>query len=248
MALSFFAVSGKFVNPREHRSSGRLLQKQLHSRILRTCLPVCCRMRLSVTSSCTGHLASFGTLSRLCRSHPLHCRLEAPQFTHCQRSIAKGRGDRQRSFAGVTHASLFATAGASQLPLMLQTFLSPATLALTLISAVAISAWANVRRKASISEITTEPTKFNKGVLSRCPTINSPYRPFPFLTNGHVETIFASKTRGSLPVTYERASFACPDGGTVHLDYHDLPRNIVGIAHSCQGRLEHTCSFQQALL
>ena len=205
------------------------------------CLPVCYRMRLSSTSSCTGNIASFGTLSRLCRSYTPLCRLEAPQLTRCQLSTAKGRRARQRSLAGVTHAAVFATAGTAQLPMMLQTFLSPATLALTLISAVAISAWATVRRKADVSEITTEPTQFNKGVLSRCPTINSPYRPFPFLTNGHVETIFASKTRRSPPVTYERASFACPDGGTVHLDYHDLPRNIVGTAHSRQSRLAHTC-------
>ena len=243
------AVFDRLVIPREHRNSGQLCtSKQLRSRTCAPCLRVCKRMRLSVTSSCTGNIASFGTFSRLRQSYTPHWRLEAPQSTHCQASVAKGRGARQRSFVGVTHASVVATAGASQLPLMLQTFLSPATLALTLISAVAISAWATVRRKANVSEITSEPTEFNKGVLSRCPTINSPYRPFPFLTNGHVETIFASKTRGSPPVTYERASFACPDGGTVHLDYHDLPRNIVGIAHSCQGRLEHTCSSQQALL
>lgn len=193
-------------------------------------MPFCLRMRLSFTSSRTGSIASLRALSPFCRSHSLRCSLAAPLLTH-QLSIAKGRGGRQRSFAGVTHASVLATAGAPQLPTMLQTFLSPAALALTLVSAVAISAWATVRRKATVSEITTEATQFNKGVLSRCPTINSPYRPFPFLTNGHVETIFASKTRGSPPVKYERASFACPDGGTVHLDYHDLPRNIVGIAH-----------------
>ena len=203
-------------------------------------------MRLNVTSNCTGNIASFGGLSRLCRSHTPHCKLKVPQFTRCQPSIVTGRGVRHRSSAGETHASVPVTAGASQLPVMLQSFLSPATLALTIVSAVAISAWATVRRKANVSQITTEPTHFNKGVLSRCPTINSPYRPFPFLTNGHVETIFASKTRGSPPVTYERASFACPDGGTVHLDYHDLPTNIVGIAHSCQGSLEHSC--KQALI
>ena len=196
-------------------------------------------MRLSLTSNCTGKLASFGTLSRVCRSLTPHRRLEVPRLTHRQLTVGKGRGLRQRSFAGVTHSSAFAAAGASQLPLMLQTLLSPATLALTLITAVAVSAWANIKRKTNVSEITSEPTRFNKGVLSRCPTINSPYRPFPFLTNGHVETIFASKTRGSPPVTYERASFACPDGGTVHLDYHNLPRHIVGIAHFRQGRLEH---------
>ena len=193
------------------------------------------RMR-SVASKCTGNIVSFQLLSRCCRSQaPLDCHLElGRQSTHRQLLIAKGRPVRQRSYTGTTRASVFAIAGAPQVPVMLQTLLSPTAVAFTILSAVAISAWASVRRKANVSEITTEPTGFNKGVLSRCPTINSPYRPFPLLTNGHVETIFASKTRRSPPVTYERVSFACPDGGTVHLDYHDLPRNIVGIAPSCQ--------------
>lgn len=197
-------------------------------------------MRASVTSTCTGELASLRALTRFCRCRapPLHCTFElGPQSRHCLLSSAKRRGIRQSSLIGAARVSVLATAGASQLPVMLQTFLSPAALALTFLSAMAISAWASARRKAHVSEITTQPTQFNKGVLSRCPTINSPYKPFPFLTNGHVETIFASKTRRSPPLLYERASFACPDGGTVHLDYHDLPENIVGIANSC-GRLE----------
>ena len=62
----------------------------------------------------------------------------------------------------------------------------------------------------------------------RGPTINAPYQPVPLLTNGHVETIFASKTRQSHTVEYDRESFGTPDGGTVHLDYHSLPSSIVG--------------------
>ncbi|KAL3132673.1 hypothetical protein ABBQ32_009191 [Trebouxia sp. C0010 RCD-2024] len=189
-------------------------------------------MRLHVASNCTGNVASLRALTRFCPSKPspqsLHCNFElGPQSRHCQLSSSKGRRLCRTSLVGATRAAALATAGSPQLPQMLQTFLSPAALALTVFSAMAISAWTSVRRKAKVSEVTTQPTQFNKGVLSRCPTINSPYKPFPFLTNGHVETIFASKTRRSPPVTYERASFACPDGGTVHLDYHDLPSNII---------------------
>ncbi len=134
----------------------------------------------------------------------------------------------RRSFRIVPQASAASIFGASQLPSMLQAFLSPAALAFTILSTVAISAWTSARRKTRFSEITTQPNDFNKGVLSRCPTVNSQYQAWPFLTNGHVETIFASKTRRSPPVEYDRYSFGCPNGGTVHLDYHRLPSSIVG--------------------
>lgn len=41
--------------------------------------------------------------------------------------------------------------------------------------------------------------------------------------NGHVETIFAAKTRQAPNVQYERRLMQTPDGGTVSLDYHQLP-------------------------
>ena len=41
--------------------------------------------------------------------------------------------------------------------------------------------------------------------------------------NGHVETIFAAKTRQAPNVEYERRLMLTPDGGTVSLDYHQLP-------------------------
>ena len=111
---------------------------------------------------------------------------------------------------------------------MLQAVLAPVAVAVTIWSTAAIAAWFDARKKTALCEITSQPTQFNKGVLSRCPTINTPYQAWPFLTNGHVETIFASKTRRSPDVKYDRESFGCPDGGTVHLDYHQLPGSIVG--------------------
>ena len=120
------------------------------------------------------------------------------------------------------------SAAAGPLPSMLQAIGPPTALALTVLSTFAITAWMGARRRTAHSDIITQRTEFSKGVLSRCPTINAPYQAFPLLTNGHVETIFASKTRRSPPVLYERESFGTPDGGTVHLDYHNLPASIVG--------------------
>ena len=157
--------------------------------------------------------------------------LNLVRYTH---EISGRRGNRDKS-ATVRSASIVSAFGATQVPSMLQAILSPAAVAVAILSTVVISAWASATRKTWRSDITTQTTEFNKGVLSRCPTINAPYQAWPFLTNGHVETIFASKTRRSPPVEYDRESFGCPDGGTVHLDYHRLPSSIVG-------------SFQQQLL
>ena len=192
-----------------------------------------CEMRLTGASSCKSTALSFGNLSHFLRPPPRLCGI-AGQSVSAPRLIRHTHEARPKRFGAAPRASVLTVAGAAQFPQMLQAFLSPATVALTVLSAMAISAWASVRRKASPAAMSAEPTQFNKGVLSRCPTINSPYRPFPFLTNGHVETIFASKTRRSPPVTYDRESFTCPDGGTVHLDYHNLPASIVGIAHHKQ--------------
>ena len=38
-----------------------------------------------------------------------------------------------------------------------------------------------------------------------------------------METIFAAKTRQAPNVEYERSLMQTPDGGTVSLDYHQLP-------------------------
>lgn len=35
-------------------------------------------------------------------------------------------------------------------------------------------------------------TRFNKDILARCPSLTALYKACPFLTNGHVETIFAA--------------------------------------------------------
>ena len=198
-------------------------------------------MRLTGAGSCHSAAASIRRLSHVLRQQPRLCGVSG-QSVLAPRLIRHNHEAGSKGISGAPRASVLTVAGAAQLPPMLQALLSPATLALTVLSAMAISAWANVRRKASPSAISADTTQFNKGVLSRCPTINSPYKPFPFLTNGHVETIFASKTRRSPSVTYDRESMTCPDGGTVHLDYHNLPTSIVGIAHHNQLAIHITCS------
>ncbi len=119
-------------------------------------------------------ISSLRTPSQVCTPRPV---LGGPGFAGlslpCHPLPSQNRKARSRKPAVVTPTSALAAVGATHLPPMLQSFLSPATLALTVLSAIAISAWASVRRKSSLSQITADPTGFNKGVLSRCPTINS---------------------------------------------------------------------------
>lgn len=124
-------------------------------------------------------------------------------------------------------SGVLASLSAAHLPPMLQQLASPAALAVSLLGLIAVYAWNHARQHSRRSELILQRTSFNKGVLSRCPTINSAYQTWPFLSNGHVETIFASKLRRNPSVSYSRESFETPDGGTVHIDYHNLPSTIV---------------------
>ena len=127
------------------------------------------------------------------------------------------------------HSASLAAITATQLPAMLQSLASPATLTVTVFGLVAVYAWRHARKHSRRSELILQRTPFNQGVLSRCPTINSVYQTWPLLSNGHVETIFASKLRRNPEVSYTRESFKTPDGGTVHIDYHNLPSSTVSI-------------------
>ena len=181
-----------------------------------------------VRSRCLTHCVQQGTTQHSKPTPSVYRPLFRSDFIDV-RPVRKyiGRSYTQHTFVTVPRAAA-ASALVASLPSMLQAVLSPAALAITILSTVVISTWASAKRKTRLSEITAEPSAFNRGVLSRCPTINSPYQAWPFLTNGHVETIFASKTRRSPPVLYDRESFRTPDGGTVHLDYHRVPSSTVG--------------------
>lgn len=85
--------------------------------------------------------------------------------------------------------------------------------------AVCLLAWADAQRLTSKPKLSYQATKFNEGVLSRIPSLRSLYKPLPFLTNGHVETIFAAKARKKVDVEYRRENLHMPDGGVVSLDW-----------------------------
>ena len=151
------------------------------------------------------------------------------------KSVQPGGRNRikQLTRAGVLpQSATLATLSATQLPPMLQHLASPASLVLTVLGVFAFYAWSQARKHSKRSDLILQRTSFNQGVLSRCPTINSVYQTWPLLSNGHVETIFASKLRRNPPVSYTRKSFKTPDGGTVHIDYHNLPSTIVRLMHA----------------
>lgn len=74
-------------------------------------------------------------------------------------------------------------------------------------------------------ELSYAHTKFNDAVMSRMPALRRPFKPLPGLTigSGHVETIWAAKTRTKINVTYRREVLHMPDGGIVSLDWR-VPR------------------------
>jgi hypothetical protein len=57
------------------------------------------------------------------------------------------------------------------------------------------------------------------GVRAKLTELEKPYKPFPLLTNRHVETIFAAFFRSLPKLTFRRECLRMPDGGTVALDW-----------------------------
>lgn len=84
---------------------------------------------------------------------------------------------------------------------------------------IGLLAWLDARWKTAKPALQMAPTPFNRAVVAQCPTLHEPYVPLPFLTNGHVETIFAAKTRRTPHITYRRECLGRPDGGVVALDW-----------------------------
>ncbi|KXZ45822.1 hypothetical protein GPECTOR_50g616 [Gonium pectorale] len=83
-------------------------------------------------------------------------------------------------------------------------------------------AWWDARRKTAKPGLQYAPTEFNKRVLSACPSLHLPYEPLPFMTNPHVETIFAAKTRTMPQLRYRREILKTADGGCVALDWEHV--------------------------
>ncbi|KAK9855779.1 hypothetical protein WJX84_003279, partial [Apatococcus fuscideae] len=55
-------------------------------------------------------------------------------------------------------------------------------------------------------------------VFSNCRRLNSPYEVRPYLSNGHIETLFAAIFRKSAAVKYNRTVLTGPDGGQTAID------------------------------
>ena len=64
-------------------------------------------------------------------------------------------------------------------------------------------------------------------IVHQCPGLAAIYRACPFLTNGHVETIFAAIARADPSVHYYRRCLIMPDGAAIALDYELLPPELV---------------------
>lgn len=64
-------------------------------------------------------------------------------------------------------------------------------------------------------------------IVHQCPGLAAVYRACPFLTNGHVETIFAAVVRADPSVHYYRRCLIMPDGAAIALDYELLPPELV---------------------
>ncbi|XP_024378237.1 embryogenesis-associated protein EMB8 [Physcomitrium patens] len=68
-------------------------------------------------------------------------------------------------------------------------------------------------------EIIGEGAAFNASLLPKLTELEKPYKPYPFLSNRHVETIFAAFFRSLPGFTFRRECLRMADGGTVALDW-----------------------------
>jgi hypothetical protein len=97
---------------------------------------------------------------------------------------------------------------------------------------VYLAAWLDARAKTAVPALQMAPTPFNTAVMAAVPSVHRPYRPTPGLTNGHIETIFASLNRSCPDVNYRREFLHTADGGIVTMDWEhfgegeeDLPED-----------------------
>ncbi|GBG76200.1 hypothetical protein CBR_g21949 [Chara braunii] len=75
--------------------------------------------------------------------------------------------------------------------------------------------------KCAPPELVIAPNELNLKIAERCPILTGrdSYRPVPFLTNCHVETIFAALFRLRPDVRFRRECLRAPCGGVVALDW-----------------------------
>lgn len=126
--------------------------------------------------------------------------------------------------------SLGTGSGRQQRPGRMSGFAATSALSTPVIAAGALAATAvvgliiNGRRLSHKPLVYAQHTRFFDDVLSRCPTVHQEYHVVPMLANCHVETIVAAKMRRDPGLQYLRELLSMQDGGTVAIDYEDLPK------------------------
>eukprot|EP00798_Chlamydomonas_sp_ICE-L_P012777 gene12777-16034_t len=89
--------------------------------------------------------------------------------------------------------------------------------------ALAVMSWVraviDARAKTERPKVYASATGFNTWVLDRCPILKELYKPTPFLSEGHCESIFANRYMGAPKLSYSREFLHMADGGIVTLDW-----------------------------
>ncbi len=73
--------------------------------------------------------------------------------------------------------------------------------------------------KNRLPEVVGSPGLLEGELVKSLTEVRKPYKPFPLLTNRHVETIFAAFFRSLPNIKYRRECLRMADGGTVALDW-----------------------------
>jgi pimeloyl-ACP methyl ester carboxylesterase len=73
--------------------------------------------------------------------------------------------------------------------------------------------------KNRLPEVVGSPGLLEGELVKSLSEVRKPYKPFPLLTNRHVETIFAAFFRSLPNIKYRRECLRMADGGTVALDW-----------------------------
>ena len=100
---------------------------------------------------------------------------------------------------------------------------SSSALFLPAVVAVGVFAWIVweklVSRGKKLEIILGRGAGVNAAILPKLTELESSYKPYPLLSNCHVETIFAAFARSLPKLAYRRECLAMADGGTVALDW-----------------------------
>eukprot|EP00899_Mesostigma_viride_P022473 jgi/Mesvir1/340/Mv22744-RA.3 len=99
-----------------------------------------------------------------------------------------------------------------------------------LLTAAVVADLMNRGKKTELADITAADTETNEAVLTGCTTlVDVPFQPGVGLSNGHLQTLYATSIRPAPALRYRRQCVRCPDGGFLALDWavphEDLPED-----------------------